>query len=160
MFIIRSKHFLQKVASVAITCSCIGRDQCVNPPSIARMRCSHQVGFLVWFDLHSEELRVARHTTGPLFLHCLWITEQPTALTIWFLHRWWEAEPLPFYFHCPRMCMVVSFIENAYIAILASDSKLSFWAAWTVMNNCRSQFGWQSAQLKESAISRVVERHV
>ena len=34
-------------------------------------------------------------------------TEQPTALTIWFLHRWWEAEPLPFYFHCPRMCMVV-----------------------------------------------------
>ena len=48
------------------------------------------------------------------------------------------------------MCMVVSFIENAYIAILASDSKLSFWAAWTVMNNCRSQFGWQSAQLKES----------
>ena len=28
------------------------------------------------------------------------------------------------------------------------------------MNNCRSQFGWQSAQLKESAISRVVERQV
>ena len=55
---------------------------------------------------------------------------------------------------------LVSFIENAHIAILASASKLSFWAAWTVMNNCRSQFGWQSAQLKESAISRVVERQV
>ena len=55
---------------------------------------------------------------------------------------------------------LVSFIENAHIAILASDSKLSFWAAWTVMNNCRSRFGWQSAQLKESAISRVVERQV
>ena len=55
---------------------------------------------------------------------------------------------------------LVSFIENAHIAILASDSKLSFWAAWTVMNNCRSQFGWHSAQLKERAISRVVERQV
>ena len=55
---------------------------------------------------------------------------------------------------------LVSFIENAHIAILASDSKLSFWAAWTVMSNCRSQFGWQSAQLKESAISQVVERQV
>ena len=28
------------------------------------------------------------------------------------------------------------------------------------MNNCRSQFGWQCAQLKESAIRRVVERQV
>ena len=56
----------------------------------------------------------------------------------------------------------VSFIEHAYksIAILASDSKLSFWAALTVRNNFRSQFGGQSAQLKESAIRRVVERHV
>ena len=55
---------------------------------------------------------------------------------------------------------LVFFIENAHIAIIASDSKLSFWAAWTMMNNCRYQFGWQSAQLKESAISRVVERQV
>ena len=51
----------------------------------------------------------------------------------------------------PRMCMVVFFSrENAYVAILAADSKRYFWAAWTVMNNCRSQFGWQCAQLKES----------
>ena len=53
---------------------------------------------------------------------------------------------------------LVSFIENAHSAILASDSKLSFWAAWTVMNNCRSQFGWQSAQLNESARSLLIYR--
>ena len=46
------------------------------------------------------------------------------------------------------------------VAILAADSKLPFWAAWTVMNNCRSQFVWQCAQLKESAVGRVVERQV
>ena len=46
--------------------------------------------------------------------------------------------------------------ENVHVAILAADSKRSFWAAWTVMNNCRSQFGRQCAQLKESAILRVV----
>ena len=115
---------------------------------------------LVWCDLRSEVLRVVRHTVGPLFLHCRYITEQPTAVTIWLLHRWREAEPLPFYFHCLRLCTVVSFRENASVAILAADSKRSFWAAWTVMNNCRSQFGWQSALLKESAIRRVVERQV
>ena len=112
-------------------------------------------------NVHSEVLRVARHTVGSLFLHCRWITEQPTHLTIWLIRRWREAEPLPFCFHCPRMCMVVFFFrENAYVAILGADSKRSFRAAWNVMNNCRSQFGWQCAQLKESAIRLVVERQV
>ena len=46
------------------------------------------------------------------------------------------------------------------VAILTADRKRFFWAAWTVMNYCRSQFGWQCAQLKESAIRRVVERQV
>ena len=58
------------------------------------------------------------------------------------------------------MCMVVIFRENSPVAILAADSKRSFWAAWTVMKNCRSQFAWPRAQLKESAIRRVVERPV
>ena len=47
-----------------------------------------------------------------------------------------------------------------YVAILTADSKRFFEAAWTVMNNCRSQFGWQCAQLKASAIRRVFERQV
>ena len=54
--------------------------------------------------------------------------------------------------------MVVYFRENASVAILAADIKRSFWAAWTVMNNCLFQFGLQCAQLKEIAIRRVVER--
>ena len=58
------------------------------------------------------------------------------------------------------MCMVVFFRENATVAILTADIKRFFWAAWTVMNNCRFQFGWQCAQLKESALRRVVERQV
>ena len=58
------------------------------------------------------------------------------------------------------MCMVVFFRENASIAILTAGRKRFFWAAWTVMNDCRSQFGWQCAQLKESEICRVVERQV
>ena len=63
--------------------------------------------------------------------------------------------PLPQNVHCS-----VFFLENASVAILTADSKRFFWAAWTVMNNCRSQFGWQGAQLNESAIRRAVERQV
>ena len=94
------------------------------------------------FDLHSEVLRFAGHTIGPLFLHCRWIAKQPTALTRWLLHRRREAEPLPFYFHSPIMCIVVCFREHAPVAILAADSKRYFWAAWTVMKDCRSHFAW------------------
>ena len=54
----------------------------------------------------------------------------------------------------------VFFRANAPVAILAIDSKRFFWAAWTVMKNCRSQFAWSCAQLKESAIRRVVERQL
>ena len=51
--------------------------------------------------------------------------------------------------------------EKAPVAIVAADSKRSLIrAAWTVMNNCRSQFGRQCAQLKESAVGQVVERQV
>ena len=83
------------------------------------------------FDLHSEVLRFAGHTTGPFFLHCRLIAQQPTAFTRWHLRRWWEAEPLSLYCHSPWMCIVchitpmVCFRENAYIAILAADSKRS-----------------------------------
>ena len=102
--------------------------------------------------------------TGPLFLHCLCITEQPAALTIMVSSSLVRSRAIAVLLPLPQNVhgtgSLVSFIENAHIAILASDSKLSFWAEWTVMNNCRSQFGWQSAQLKESAISRVVERQV
>ena len=58
------------------------------------------------FDLHSEVIRFAGHTIGPLCLRCRWIAQQPTALTIWLIRRWWEAEPLPFCFHSPIMCTV------------------------------------------------------
>ena len=54
----------------------------------------------------------------------------------------------------------VFFREHASVAVLAGDSKRYFWVAWTVMKDCRSQFGWQCAQLKENAIRRVVERQV
>ena len=58
--------------------------------------------------------------------------DHPTTLKIWLLHCWWEAEPLPFYFHSPRMCMVVCFRENVPVSILVTDNKRSFWVAWTV----------------------------
>ena len=47
------------------------------------------------------------------------------------------------------------FLQNAAVAILTADSKRSFWRHGP---NCRSQFAWPCAQLKESAIRRVVER--
>ena len=56
---------------------------------------------------------------------------------------------LPFNFHSPRMCMVVCFRENAPVVILAADSKRSFWTAWTMMMDCRSQFAWQCASRAE-----------
>ena len=52
------------------------------------------------------------------------------------------------------------FRENVYVAILTADRKRFFAAAWTVMNNCRSQCGCQCAQLKVNAIRLVVERQV
>ena len=47
------------------------------------------------------------------------------------------------------------FRENASVDILAADRKRSFLAAWTVMNNCRSQFGRQCAQLKGLSVVHV-----
>ena len=55
-------------------------------------------------------------------------------MTIWLLHRWREAEPLPLYFRSHR---IVFFRENAHVAIIAADSKRSFSVAWAVMKNCR-----------------------
>ena len=56
MFIIRNKHFLQKVASVAITCSWTRSIRCL--PSIARMRCSHQgvigISHVIWSSFRSS----------------------------------------------------------------------------------------------------------
>ena len=43
------------------------------------------------------------------------------------------------------MCMVVCFREHAPDAFLAANSKRYFWAAWTVMKDCRSHFAWQCA---------------
>ena len=84
---------------------CLFLDAINALPSLPSAECDTRIkvrlGFLVWFDFHSKLLRVVQHTVGPLFLHCRWITEQPTALIIWLLHRWWEVELLPFYFHCP-----------------------------------------------------------
>ena len=116
-------------------------------------------------NVHSEALRVARHTGGPLFLHYRWITEQPTYLTI-VLHimassSLARSRAIAVLFTLPQNVHGIVFVrEKASVAIVAADSKRSFWAAWTVMNNCRSQFGWQCAQLKESAVGRVVERQV
>ena len=98
-------------------------------------------------NVHSEGLRVARHTGGPIFLHCRWITEQPTYLTI-VLHIM-ASSSLAVLFPLPQNVHGSVFVrEKASVAIVA------------VMNNCRSQFGWQCAQLKESAVGRVVERQV
>ena len=52
---------------------------------------------------------------------------------------------MSFYFHSPIMSMVVCFRVNAPVAILAADSKRSFWAARTMMMDCRSQFARQCA---------------
>ena len=85
MFIIRSKHFLQKVASVAIAVSWTRSMRCFacHHPNIS----SHQgaIGFsrVIWFSFRSSS--VALHTVGPLFLHCRWITEQPI--------RWITEQP-------------------------------------------------------------------
>ena len=116
---------------------------------------------LVSFDLHFEVLQVARHTVGPHDLHS---DGSPNKQQLWkfglFVGGEMQNHCMPFDFHSPIMCMVVIFRESSPVAILAADSKRSFWAAWTVMKNCRSQFAWPRAQLKESAIRRVVERQV
>ena len=147
MYIIRSKHFFQKVGRFCRDCLLLDAinalTRLTSPECDARIKVRLGVS-------HSEVLWVARHTFGPLFLHCRCITEQH--------HRWWEAEPLPFYFHCPRMCMVVFFQRKCVCC--RSRCKLPFRAAWTVMNNCRSQFGCQCAQSKKSAIRQVIESQV
>ena len=59
------------------------------------VRIKVRLDFLVCFDFQSEVLRVARHTVGPFFLHCRWITEQQSTLIIGLLNRWREAESFP-----------------------------------------------------------------
>ena len=61
-------------------------------------------------------------------------------------------------FPFPQKVHVVFFREHATVAVLVGASKRSFWVPLTVMEDCRSQFGWQCAQLKENAIRRVVGR--
>ena len=56
-----------------------------------------------------------------------------------------RSRPIVVLFPLPQTVHGSVFRENASVAILAADSKRSFWVAWTVMNNCRSQFGWQCA---------------
>ena len=63
-------------------------------------------------------------------------------------------------FALPQKLHGVFFREHASVAVLAGDSKRSFWVDWTVMKDCRSPFDSQCAQLKENAIRRVVERQV
>ena len=57
-------------------------------------------------NVHSEVLRVARHTVGPI-IFALPMDHRTTNNMV--IRRWREAEPLPFCFHCPGMCMVVFF---------------------------------------------------
>ena len=166
MVMVRSKYFRQKVASVAIVCSWPSSIRC--PAFIARRWWSQQVEvllrFLLWFDLHFEVVRRARHIVGPLVLHCRWIAEQAAALTI---------DPYGLFIGGEKQSMIaipfpepknvhgrVLFRENTPVAILAVGSKRSVWATWTVMNNFLSQFAWPCAHLKESAICRVVKRQV
>ena len=131
LFIIRSKHFLQKVVSVAIACSwtrSMLRIAFHRPNAILASRCDWVFSCDLIF---TPKFFGLPDTVGPLFMHCRSITEQPTSLTMWLLRRWREAEPLPFYFYCPIMCMVVFFRESASVAILTADSKRFIWAAWT-----------------------------
>ena len=130
-----------------------------SPECDARIKV--RLGFLVWFDFHSKVLRVARHTVSHSF--CI-ADGSPNNQQLWQYGFFIVGEKQS---HCRSisiasklMWLVVFFRENAFVAILAADIKRSFWVAWTMMNNCRSQFGWKCAQLKESAIRRVFERQV
>ena len=86
-----------------------------------------------------------------IFLHCRWIAEQPTSLTIWLLRCWREAkESIAVLFPLPQNVHGSVFSrENAPVAVLAADRKRFLWAAWTVMKNCRSPFAWACAHAAE-----------
>ena len=111
-----------------------------------------RLGFLVWFDFHSEVLRVARHTVGPLFSHFRWITEQPPSLKIWLLRRWREAEPLPFYLYCPRMCMVLYFSDKMCMlpfSLLIANGSLRRHGPWwiiVVLSSVGNVHSWKRAR--------------
>ena len=79
------------------------------------------------FDPHSEVLRFAEHTIGPLFLHCRWIAQHWNQQDGFFIVGEKQSEPLLFYFHSPIMCMVGPSVfptKCAYIAILADQTVL------------------------------------
>ncbi len=76
MFRILSKDFRQEVAYVAIAWSWTRSMRCPAFHRPNAMLTSRWVWvFSCDFDLHSEVLRVARHTVDTQFLHCRWIAE-------------------------------------------------------------------------------------
>ena len=110
---------------------------------------SPRLGLLVWFDLTPKFFGLP---DSPLAHYFCIADESPNNQQLWqygssSLAKQSHCPCGPFYFYIPRMCMVVFFRENVLVVILAAGSQRFFWAAWTVMKNCRSQFAWQCAQL-------------
>ena len=158
IFMIRSKYFHQKVASVLIPYSWTRSMRCPafhRPNVMLASRCAWVfssdmiftpkfLGLLVHTfcisDGSPNNQQLWRHgffVVGEKQNHCCSISIAPECAWCWSPSR-----------------------ENAPLSILAADSKRSFWAAWTVMQMSRSQFAWQYAQMKQSSIRRVVERQV
>ena len=129
--------------------------------SIARMRYSHQgaIGFsrVIWFSLWRSS-GCPTHRWPTLFTLPM-DHVQPTALKIWLLHRWREAEPLPFYFHCPRMCMEC-FSEKMRLlpfSLLIANGHFGWHGPWWIIA-VLSSVGNVPSWKREKAIRRVVER--
>ena len=134
----------------------------LTPRSNARMRCSHQgaIGFsrVIWSSLRSSSGCPA-HNWPTLF--ALSMDHRTTnSLDNMASSSLARIRAIVFLFPLPQKVHGVFFREHATVAVLAGDSKRSFWVPCTVMKDCRSLFGWQCAQLKENAIRRVVERQV
>ena len=131
---------------------CLFLDAINAVPRLPLHRCDGRIKvrlrFLVSFDLH-----FFFRLPGTPLAHTICIADgSPNKQQLWkfglFVGGEKQSHCMPFDFHSPIMCMVVIFRENSPVAILAAASKRSFWATWTVMKNCRSQFAWPRAQLK------------
>ena len=160
MFIIRSKPFLQKVASVAIACywtRSMRSPAFQRPNAMLASRCD-------WV-FSCDLIFITKFFGLPytLLAHSFCIANgSPNNQQLWQLASSSLARirAIVVLFPLPQKVHGVFFREHASVAVLACDSKWSFWVAWTVLKDCCSQFGWQCAQLKENAIRRVVERQV
>ena len=141
---IRSKYFHQKVFSVAIACSSTRSLRCPAlhcQNAMLTSRCA----WVFSGDVIITQTFSGIHDTPLAHYFCI-ADRSPNNQQLWQYGFFIVGENQG---NCSRMCMVVFFRQNASVAILAAVRKRSFWAAFTVMKNCRYPFAWPCTQLKE-----------